>query len=76
MSYLHARRIAKKRHKCAYGNHDIMPGEAYFDEVMAPWDRIADDVDDEGRTITSRFGEWAHTRYHSECRDQVERGYW
>lgn len=64
----HEVRRAKKQHKCSYGtNCTIEPGDIYCDDIITPWDMIADDVDDEGRTISSPSEGWEHNRYHQKC---------
>jgi len=63
-------RTARKVHRCeAYARepHDILPGERYIDEVLAPWTIVADDVDDDGRTIGAPHGSWEHFRRHLHC---------
>jgi hypothetical protein len=64
------KRTARKTHTCAVPqgcDGTIRPGEDYFDEVSAPWTRIADDVSDEGVTLYTTLGEWCHSRTHVSC---------
>lgn len=54
---------ARKPHQCQR-NCIIRPGQQYIETVIPPWAMIADDVDEEGRTIGSRNGEWTRTAFH------------
>lgn len=64
------KRTARKAHTCGVPqgcDGTIRPGEDYFDEVLAPWTPIADDVSDEGVTQYARFGAFQHNRTHVSC---------
>lgn len=68
-------RVAVKEHKCAGCPKSIQPGDRYLEEVHSPWTRVADDVDDDGRTIYSALGTWERTRWHEKCYDNMMWGY-
>lgn len=68
-------RTAKKEHNCFYKSGcTIKPGDRYAEESLPPWAMIADDVDEEGRSIASPLGHWEHIYYHMVCFDEAMYG--
>lgn len=58
-------RRARTPHPCnRHRNCQIRPGQQYIRQTVAPWVMVADDVDDEGRTIGSRNNEWSVSSWH------------
>lgn len=56
---------ARKTHPCSrHRDCEIKPGHVYIRQTVAPWVMVADDVDEEGRTIGSRNGEWSVSKWH------------
>lgn len=56
---------ARKSHTCSHRPYcTIRPGQEYIRQTVAPWTMVADDVDDEGRTIGARNDEWSVAKYH------------
>lgn len=56
---------ARKTHSCSHRPYcQIRPGQVYIRQSVAPWTMIADDVDEEGRTIGAPNGEWSIAKYH------------
>lgn len=69
---LERHRRARKSHQCDGGcGQDIEPGATYHEVVLAPWTTVVEDVDDEGRGISSRTDAWHTQRYHSDCYGRV-----
>lgn len=64
----YAIRTSAKQRPCDGCEHDIVPGQKYLHIVWNfPWTLIADDVDDEGRTIGSPAGEFTTSNVHRDC---------
>lgn len=59
-------RTARVEHDCNLAMGCVIhPGERYVDSVIPPWVLVADDVDDEGRSVGAPCGEWYRSRYHA-----------
>ena len=53
--------------RCKREGRMISPGESYMKITTKPWTLIADDVDEDGRTVGSPAGEWSHMNFHLMC---------